>query len=130
MSIFEQASRKKLRFAVTGIGNISTEDLWDLSLGKLDEIYAGLAEHAQKQNVTRLMDTNRVDDGVSLRMSLIEHVFNTKKAEWEAHKLRVQARQEFNRLLDIKARKQVASLEALSEEELDAKIAELQEALE
>jgi len=130
MDIFEKASRLKLRFTVIGRGNLSAEDLWDLTERQLDSIYASLAEYAQKQDVKRLMDANRMDDGVSLRMSLIEHVFNVKKAEREARAAKASMREEFNRLLDIKAKKKDAALEGLSDTELDTKLAEIRETLE
>lgn len=49
MSIFQQASRSKLRFA-TQLGNLSTEDLWDLPLTSVKGVsLKSIATDLQKQ---------------------------------------------------------------------------------
>jgi len=126
-NIFEVATRQKVRFDFRG--SLSVEDLWDLTLEQLDIIYAGLSEQAKLQEVKHLMDTSRTDDGLALRMALVQRVFNVKVEERNARVTREQTRAEYERLLDIKARKQDAALEGLGEEELDAKIAEILEKL-
>jgi len=126
-NIFEVATRQKVRFDFRG--SLSVEDLWDLTLERLDMIYAGLSEQAKLQEVKHLMDTSRTDDGLALRMALVQRVFNVKVEERNARVTREQTRAEYERLLDIKARKQDAALEGLGEEELDAKIAEILEKL-
>lgn len=43
-SMFEQASRMKLRISVPRVGSLSVEDLWDLNQEQLDATYRELSK--------------------------------------------------------------------------------------
>jgi len=127
-NIFETASRNKVRFS--GVrGNLSVEDLWDLSFQQLDDMYAGLDEVAQKDGVKHLMDECREDDGTALKMALIERVFTVKVEERNAQKQRAEDRAALKRLMEIKARNKNAAEEELDPVALDAMISELKQKL-
>ena len=127
-NIFETASRLKLRFS--GVrGNLSVEDLWDLSFQQLDDMYASLDEVAQKDGVKHLLAEPRKDDGATLRMALIERVFTVKTEERRVQVQRAEDHAALSRLMDIKAQNQNAAEKALEPEALDAMIAEIKSRL-
>jgi len=127
-NIFEVASRLKLRFS--GVrGNLSIEDLWDLSEQNLNSIYTALAAESRNSEVESLITPNAEDAALTLKKDLVRHVFGVKKAEREARAARAQVREQYQQLLEIKARKQNEELEGLELAELNAKIAELESKL-
>ena len=56
MSIFEKATRGKMRFQFKGL--VSVEDLWDLSVQDLDKIFKSL--NSQKKQIGRASCRERV----------------------------------------------------------------------
>jgi len=128
MTIFERASRLKLRFASVR-GNLSVEDLWDLSEKQLNSIYTNLAAESRNSEIESLIEPSPEDAAMSLRKDIVRHVFSTKKAEREARAAKAQVREEFQHLLELRARKADEALEGLDLETLDAKIAELESKL-
>ena len=64
MNIFEYAVENKLRFPYKG--NISTEDLYSLSVSDLDMIYKTLKREAKRNGEESLLATKSNDDVVSL----------------------------------------------------------------
>jgi hypothetical protein len=123
-NIFEEASRKKLRFAFSG--NISVEDLWDLSVDKLDSLYMILAKKVNDNDGESLIKRAKSKTDDSLRMDLVKHVFNVKSEEAEAKKNLANKKMELNRLKSILAEKQDESLKNKTPEELVAMIASLE----
>jgi len=126
-NIFEVASRWKLRFLVTGRGNLAVEDLWDLSEKQLNSIYTELAAESRNSEVESMIEPSVEDKALSLRKDVVRHVFGVKKAERVELAAKAQKRERRARLLEIRARKQDAELEALDLEALDAEIAELED---
>lgn len=124
MSLFERASREKTRFA-TSKGLLSSEDLWDLSLQRLNDVAKGLKRKLRTEAEEDFLDETPVDDEVQFQFDLVLHVLQTKKAENAERRTAKAKKEEKQKLLEILARKQDAGLEALSEDELKAKIAEL-----
>lgn len=124
MSIFEQASRKKLRFD-TPKGQITAEDLWDLSLasttGKanLDDIARDL--HRQLKNgddVSFVHKDRKSDETVQLKFDLVKHVIDVKLAEAdEASKARANAEKK-QQILALIANKENAQMAEMPLEEL------------
>lgn len=123
--LFEKASRNKYRFQ-SARGSLSSEDLWDLSLSSLN----GLAKSLNKQikeseEEDFLKEARAADTETKDRFDIVLHVLNTKKAEHEAREAAVEKAEKKRKLLEILARKQDASLEGMSEDELKAQIASL-----
>ena len=125
MSIFERASRLKLRFS--GVrGNLSAEDLWDLSEQELKGLFRELALASRDDaGVESLEETSTEDAVLTLRKDVVRHVFTTKKEERLDRAVRAEKSRSLQKLLDARARKQDAETDALELTELDAKIAEL-----
>jgi len=123
--MFEKASRLNLRFA-TNKGNLTTEDLWDLSLANLNVIAKDLNKQIKASEEEDFLKTEkRADTELKLKFEIVIHILNTKKAEQEKRELAAEKAEKKQKLLEIMERQENASLEKLSPEELRAKIAEL-----
>lgn len=123
--MYKEASKMKLRFA-TVKGNLSVEDLWDLSLTTLDKLAVAIDEQISKNPKKSFISESTPEDKVSkLKLDILKDIINTKleeKAKKDSEKQKISER---NKLLEILAKKEEASLENLSIEELKKKIAEL-----
>lgn len=124
--MYKEASKMKLRFA-TVKGNLSVEDLWDLSLTTLDKMAVAIDEQISKNPKKSFISESTPEDKVSkLKLDILKDIINTKleeKAKKDSEKQKISER---NKLLEILAKKEEASLENLSIEELKKKIAELE----
>lgn len=124
--MYKEASKMKLRFA-TVKGNLSVEDLWDLNLTALDKMAVAIDEQISKNPKKSFISETTPEDKVSkLKLDILKDIINTKleeKAKKDSEKQKISER---NKLLEILAKKEEASLENLSIEELKKKIAELE----
>lgn len=119
MNIFERAVREKTRFNFKG--QISVEDLWDLSLENLDAIWCSLEAELEKLPRRSLLATGIDQRGeIEFKQEIIKHIVDTKKIESEA---RAQAKQNSAKkqmVLDIIEAKKNEDLKNMSVEELIA----------
>jgi len=116
--MFKEASRKQLRF-ITEKGLLSTEDLWDLSLEDLNKIAKGLnKELSVMEEEDFLNEPSKQDAEVKLKFDIVLNVLNTKKDELATRKEKTMLKAKRQKLLEILEKKQDASLEEMSEEEL------------
>lgn len=128
--MYKKAAQLKLRFQ-TSKGFLSTEDLFGLSLNSLkNECRAQLkrmkdAGFVNSEELSFLEDDVKSDPTEELKFEILKDVYKTKKAEAEAAKNKAANNVEKQRILAILKKKQDASLEAMSEEELKKKLAEL-----
>lgn len=123
-NIFEQASRKKLRFNLNGVK--STEQLWDISIGDLDGLYGELTNKKKMEKGKSLLakKTNE-ETALDLQITIVKHVVMVKLAEELTLKnLAVNAAKK-QHLLTILEAKQNESLLELSEAELQSMISSL-----
>ena len=121
--MFKQASKMKLRFA-TSKGNLSVEDLWDLSLPVLDKLAVSydeeLAKSPRKSFITNDAPSNTE---LELKFNIVKEIITDKlKADREAAKNKAV---EKARLTELLAKKQSEKLESLSEDEIKRRLAEL-----
>lgn len=126
MSIFEKASRKKLRFDTT-IGLLSADDLWELPLTAansrnrmppLNDIAILLHRRIQETTISFVDGDIHTDTDLQLRFDIVKHVIDVKKAE-RATALEASAKAERKqKLLDVLAQKQDAALEDMSEDQI------------
>lgn len=125
-NLFESATRSKMRFPFKGM--ISVEDLWDLSLTNLDSVFKTLNAEAKKSEEESLLNTkSKEDEEISNKIEIVKYIVGVKldeKKKRENAKKNAEMRQ---RLLEIKAKRQDAALENMSDEELDKTLAELSE---
>jgi len=130
--MFDLATRQKLRFD-TMRGSLSVEELWDLPLtsptGKpnLDSIALDLHQQLRGTgDVVSFVDEGaRADKTVQLKFDVVKHIIDTRKQEartaLDARK-RAETKQQ---LLAALERKQTSAIDAMSEEDLRKRIAEL-----
>jgi hypothetical protein len=127
-SIFEQASRRRLRFN-TAIGPLAVEDLWDLPIVvdrkrpgvspiDLNNIAIGLRRSIQDAEISFADDAPKVDSDLQLRFDVVRHIIDVKKDEATAARDAAAKAQRKQVLLGILSRKQQDELESLSVDDI------------
>lgn len=125
MNIFEYAVANKFRFPYKG--SVSTEDLYDLSVTELDSIYKNLKREVKKANEDSLLVTQSKEDIVlNIKIEIVKFIVTKKLTQAEAKKKEKENKEKRERLLEIKAQRENAALENMSDEELDKALAELE----
>ena len=124
--LFINATRNNYQFPFRGMINVI--DLWDLSLTNLDSVFKTLNAEAKKSEEESLLNTkSKEDEEVSNKIEIVKYIVSVKldeKKKREDVKKNAEMRQ---RLLEIKAKRQDAALENMSDEDLDKALAELSE---
>lgn len=123
MNIFEYAVENKLRFPYKG--NISTEDLYDLTVKELDTIFKTLNREVKKSNEESLLE-KKSDANIKLnvKIEIIKEIVTKKLAEIEASKTAVIKKQKNEKIMELIAQKQDESLRNLSIDELQKMLEE------
>jgi len=123
-NIFEEATRKRVRFDCKGQANV--EDLWDLTLTSLDSLYKTLNRKLKDMEEDSLLETKSAADRLlQLKVDLVKHVVKVKLEEKEESKKLLEKKAEKEKLLTILADKQDADLRNLSVEDLKKRIEDL-----
>lgn len=123
MDIFEKASRQKLRFPFRG--QVTVEDLWDLSVQEIDTIFKGLNKElkgAAEESLIASATVTAAQKTLQLQVEILKSIFATKTAEAARRKSLSEKQEKRKVLLDLLAKKQAGALEAKTEEELLAEI--------
>ena len=115
-NLFEIATREKYRFPYKG--QISVEDLWDLSPTALDGIYKTLNRTIKAQDEESLMTEREADPTTANMVEIVKHIFTVKRDEQRAKKAAIENAEKRRHIMDILARKQEDALNNKSEEEL------------
>lgn len=115
-NLFILATREKYRFPYKG--SITTEDLWDLPLTALDDVYKTLNREAKKKTEDSLLSDNNSDAELQRKLEIVKYVFMDKKYAEDARKEEVKNAEKRKHILEILAQKQDESLRNMSEEEL------------
>lgn len=122
MSIFEKASRQKLRFE-TRQGLISAEELWDLSLSSLDTLAKSvnkrLKEESEESFISEKSSSNTELD---LKLEILKHVIQVKLKEKEDSKNRAEKRSRIEFLEGLLAKKTMETLEGQTADEIAAQL--------
>lgn len=122
--LFETATRNKMRFPFRGM--ISVEDLWDLSLTNLDSVFKTLNAEAKKSKEESLLETkSKENEELSNKIEIVKYIVNIKLEEKKTKENARKNAEMKKRLLEIKAKRQDAALENMSDEDLDKMLAEL-----
>ena len=126
VNLFEVATRERYQFPFRGMINVI--DLWDLSLTNLDSVFKTLNAEVKKCAEESLLNTkSKEDEEISNKIEIVKYIVSVKldeKKKREDAKKNTEMRQ---RLLEIKAKRQDAALENMSDEDLDKALAELGE---
>ena len=131
MSMFEQSSRKQLRFP-SKAGDITVEQLWHLPLTSktgLDLDAVARTTNIELKAVTEdsfvAVTPNPAKAMLTLKLDVLKHIIATVQAEQKASTEAVLRKQQKENLLGILADKKVDALKGLSVAELEAQIAAL-----
>lgn len=120
MSNFKEASKQALRFATTK-GNLSTEQLWNLSLSDLDALATSLDEALEASGKrSYLKKTTAKNKTLQLQRDIVVDILETKVEEKEAAENALEKKRNNEKILELIARKKDTELEGKSIEELEA----------
>lgn len=123
--LFINATRNNYQFPFRGMINVI--DLWDLSLTNLDSVFKTLNAESKKSEEESLLNTkSKEDEEISNKIEIVKYIVGVKldeKKKREDAKKNAEMRQ---RLLEIKAKRQDAALENMSDEDLDKALAKLE----
>ena len=126
MSVFKEATKQHLIFNL-GNGVVSTEDLWQYPLEKLNTLYMEL--HKLKEDscgVSLLATKSSNTQKLELQLDVIKEIVEDKLAEKEAKRLKQEKAEQARILREKLANKKLAALDNLSEEEMEKRLAELE----
>lgn len=120
--MYKQASKLRLRFS-TNKGNLTVEQLWDLSLTDLDTLAVSLEQgyKASKGKSFLSMKTTK-DKGIKLQFDIVLDILNTKVEESEVRAAAAEVRENNQKLLGLIKKKKESELENLTIEELEAQL--------
>ena len=120
MSIFEKASRVKLRFN-TQQGPVSVENLWTASISSLINLEEQLTEVVESYGKTTRRKTikNEEQKANELRLEIVTHIIDTLEAENKANSEKQENKAHNDKIKALILQKQEASLANLSVEELE-----------
>lgn len=131
-NIFEQASRLKLRFATTR-GELAVEDLWSLPLTSdtrvnLDALARAVNRQIRERNAddeSFVTPVRKAGDTLDLQLEILKHVIAARLAENQAKTARQARAEERATLQALLDKKQGEALNALTEDEVKARLAAL-----
>ncbi|VIF90828.1 Uncharacterised protein [Clostridioides difficile] len=124
-NIFEIATRNKFRFAFRGL--ISVEDLWDLKLEQLDEVYKTLTTDMKKANEESLLKIKTKDQKeVELKIKIVKYIVELRLAEIENRNKEKKKKEQKQHILELINKKENQELENKSIEELKSMINSLE----
>ena len=125
-NMFEVATRSKMRFPYKG--QISVEDMWDLSLPALDSVFKALNSQMKQVKEESLLSTkSKADEVLELQIEIVKYIVSVKLAEKEAREKAAEKSAQRQRIMEIMAKKQDESLENASMEDLQKMLTELGE---
>lgn len=125
-NLFEMATRSKMRFPSTK-GELSVEDLWDLSDKDLDVVYKNLKDQEVKSSEESLLDDANVDPKLTAAIGIVKYIFTTKRNERLAEKEHINKKLTQRKYIDALSKKQDEAIEKMSEAELRAMIDSLED---
>lgn len=131
INIFEQASRKALRFnSLRGL--LTAEQLWDLKLSSkdsfdLDSVGQIILTDLESTTTKSLVKTapNPKASELELKLEIVKHIIAIKQAEAAAKAEAADKAAKRAKLIDLLGKKEDAALENLSPDEIKAQIAAL-----
>ncbi len=121
-NIFDTALHKKYRFEYKG--QISLEDLYDLSMQELDNLYKKYTLKIKEEKIQSLMNNEYKSDN-EIKHELIKHVFHYKQDLYIKHNQNIEKQETKARVMEIIKRKQDTELENKSIRELEEMIKDL-----
>lgn len=122
-NIFFNALKQNYRFSYKG--TLTTEDLFDLSVESLDDIYKNLKKLQKEADEDSLLVKAKKEDNIlAEKIAIVRAIVEDKMIEKERARNAAKKRAQNQRILEIMADKQDAALRDKSIEELQAMLAE------
>lgn len=126
VNMFEVATRSKTRFPYKG--QISVEDMWDLSLPALDSVFKALNSQMKQVKEESLLNIkSKADETLELQIEIVKYIVSVKLAEKEAREKAAEKSVQRQKIMEIMSKKQDESLENASMEDLQKMLTELGE---
>lgn len=123
-NMFEIATRNKMRFPFKGM--ISVEDLWDLNVRDLDNVFKTLNAQVKKSQEESLLATkSKEDEALSIQIEIVKHIVNIKLTEAEVARQSKESKAQAQKIMEIINAKQDEDLHNKSIGELKAMLNEL-----
>ena len=125
MTVFERATRQKIRFSSETAGKVNVEDLWDLPLEALDALAQRLAKKVQGAEPVSFIKAPATSDEYKtnkLRFEVVKRVIEVRLADKGRAEKAAAGRAETQRILEAIDKKKGEDLGSLSVEELQAKL--------
>ena len=118
-NLFVMATRGKFRFPFKG--QISVEDLWDLSVKNLDTIFKALNAEAKQAKEESLLETkSAADTELEAKIEIIKYIVKIKQEEAAQRAVATANNEQKRRIDEIIASKQDQALQNMSIEDLIA----------
>lgn len=120
-NIFKYAAKNALRFPYKGMASV--EDLFDLGLNELDNIYKTLKKQQKNDAGESLIeDKTPQDTQLEVKLAIVKEIFDDKKASIDRAKKTAEKKAQAQKILSIMNRKQDEALQNMSMEELQAQL--------
>lgn len=130
MSIFEKATKQKLRFNQLA-GNLTVEDVWDLPLTSrgqmsLDNLAKAINKAIkEEEEESFVVKKSKASEKLKLQFDIVKHIIEVKMEERDKKVKEAEAKARKEKIMEVLARKKDQGLEELSEEELEKELAKL-----
>ena len=123
--MFEIAVRNKFRFPFKG--QISVEDLWDLSLENLDTVFKTLNAQVKLANEESLLnEKDKEVEIVEQKIAIVKHIVAVKQAEAAKRRDAAKLYEQKQKLMALIAKKEDEALDGLTADELKKMLADLE----
>jgi len=120
--MYKQASRMKLRFQ-TSKGNLSVEQLWDLSLADLASAIKSVnsvIKESEKEDELSFLSTEEQPDSVAqTQFNILKDIYVTKSSEIEDRKTEREVKAYNQKILALIKEKEDGDLREMSKEQLE-----------
>ncbi len=124
-NMFEVATRTKMRFPFKGM--ISVEDLWDLSVQNLDNVFKTLNSQRKKAQEESLLNVkSSEDEALDVQIEIVKYIVNIKLEEQAARAKAAENRAKKQKIMALMAKKDDEAMENMSKEELQKLLDELE----
>lgn len=124
--MFEVATRSKIRFPFRG--QVSVEDLWDLSVENLDSVFKTLNSQVKQAKEESLLSTKTKEDEVlDMQIEIVKYIVQVKLEENNQRLLAREKKEKRQKLLAILAEKEDSEIKDKSSDEIRKMLEELGE---
>ena len=126
MDVFKYAVKNKLRFYYKGVCTI--EDLYDIPLNDLDNMYGALKREQKNLGVDSLLNKKTsAEKEIAIKIEIIESIVRDRLADQEKATKAQETRERNRRIAEIIADKEDAALNDMSLDDLKAMLASNEE---